>query len=167
LIAADLGFDQAARKAFEDMASDGFDFPLDAKRTITLCYLGEVCTHLGDANRGEQLYNLLLPYQDLAVVVPAATICCGAVSRYLGMLAHVIGDLTAAEQHFEAALDIDERLQAWPWLAHTQHEFARMLLTRGQGADRGRSETLLTEAMVSAKRFGMASLQSKIRTVLT
>jgi class 3 adenylate cyclase/tetratricopeptide (TPR) repeat protein len=166
LIAIDLGFEQAAHRAFEDMASGGFHFPLDAKRNITLCYLAEVCTRLGDADRGEQLYKLLLPYQDLTVVVPSATICCGAISRYLGLLSSVMGNWTAAERHFEAALDIDERLKAWPWLAHTKHEFALMLLARDRGRDRDRSEILLAEAAASAERFGMASLQSKIRAVV-
>jgi len=162
LIAIDLGFEQAARKTFEDMASHGFDFPLDAKRNITLCYLAEVCTRLGDADRAEDLYKLMLPYRDLTVVVPSATICCGAISRYLGMLASITGDLSTSEQHFEAALDLDERLRAWPWLAHTKYEFARMLSDRNRAGDRDRAETLFAEAAASAERFGMASLQSKI-----
>ncbi len=163
LIAIDLGFEQAARNTFEEMATDGFDFPLDAKRNITLCYLAEVCTRLADVDRAEQLYKLLLPYQDLTIVVPSATICCGAVSRYLGMLASVTGNLTAAEHHFEAALVTDGRLRAWPWLAHTKHEFALMLAARGRAGDRDRSESLLAEAGATAERFGMASLQGKIR----
>jgi hypothetical protein len=36
------------------------------------------CTRLGDADRAEKLYQLLLPYRDLALLVPIATICCGA-----------------------------------------------------------------------------------------
>jgi len=164
LIASDLGFEQAARKSFDDMAAAGFPFPVDAKRNITLCYLAEVCTRLGDADRAEQLYGLLLPYRDLAVVVPVATICCGANARYLGMLAGLMGDWTAAQQHFEAGLAMDEQLQAWPWLAHSKHEFALMLRARGKPGDRDRAETLLAEAAASAERFGMASLQSKIRS---
>jgi tetratricopeptide (TPR) repeat protein len=165
LIASDLGFEQAARKAFDDMATAGFKFAADAKRNITLCYLAEVCARLGDADRAGPLYELLLPYRDLAVVVPSATVCCGATARYLGMLAGLMRDWTAAEQHFEAAVDIDERLQAWPWLAHTKHEFALMLQARDLPGDRERAQTLLAEATASAERFGMASLQSKIRAV--
>jgi hypothetical protein len=40
-----------------------------------------VCARLGDAERAEQLYDLLLPYRDLALVVPTTTICCGANAR--------------------------------------------------------------------------------------
>jgi len=77
----------------------------------------------------------LLPYRDNAILAPVATVCCGAAGRYLGMLAGVMGEWTAAEEHFEAALEMDERLHAWPWLAHTKHEFALALTARGRAAD--------------------------------
>jgi tetratricopeptide (TPR) repeat protein len=165
LIASDLGFVDAARKAFEGMAASDFAFPIDAKRNLTLCYLAEVCARLGDADRAAQLYELLSPYRDLAVVVPVSTICCGANSRYLGMLATVTGEWAAAEEHFEAALGMDERLHAWPWLAHTKAEFALALIGRGRPGDRQRAETLLAEAAASAERIGMPALQQKIRTI--
>jgi class 3 adenylate cyclase/tetratricopeptide (TPR) repeat protein len=165
LIASDLGFQDATRKAFDDLATAGFAFPIDAKRNITLCYLTEVCTRLGDADRGEALYELLSPYRDLAVVVPVTTLCCGANARYLGMLAAVLGDWTAAEEHFSAALDMDEKLHAWPWLAHTKHEFALALRARGRPRDRSRAETLLAEAAASAERIGMPALQKLIRAL--
>ena len=135
LIASDLGFEEEAQRIFDELAATQFDFPIDARRNITLSYLAEICTRLGDADRAEKLYQLLLPYRDLALLVPIATICCGATARYLGMLAGAMGDWAAAEQHFEASLDLDERLQAWPWLTHTKHEFALMLRARGRPGD--------------------------------
>jgi tetratricopeptide (TPR) repeat protein len=164
LIASDLGFEEEAQRIFDELASTQFDFPTDARRNITLSYLAEICTRLGDADRAEKLYQLLLPYRHLALLVPVATICCGATGRYLGMLAGAMGDWAAAEQHFEASLDLDERLQAWPWLTHTKHEFALMLRARGRPGDRDRAAQLLAEAAASAERFGMAALQNKIRT---
>ena len=62
---------------------------------------------------------------------------------------------------------MDERLEAWPWLAHTKHELALMLLVRGGPGDRNRAEALLAEAAASAERFGMASLQTTIRAIET
>src|SRR5215471_14993190 len=163
LIASDLGFEEAAQRMFDELAATQFDFPMDAKRNITLCYLAELCTRLDDADRAEKLYQLLLPYRDLALLVPIATVCCGATARHLGMLAGVMGDWAAAEQHFEASLDLDERLQAWPWLTHTKHEFALMLRARGRPGDCDRAAQLLAEAAASAERFGMTALQRKIR----
>jgi tetratricopeptide (TPR) repeat protein len=163
LIASDLGFEEPAQRIFNGLAATQFDLPIDARRNITLSYLAEICTRLGDADRAEKLYELLLPYRDLALLVPIATVCCGATARYLGMLAGAMGDWAAAEQHFEASLDLDERLQAWPWLTHTKHEFALMLRAHGRPADRDRAAQLMAEAAASAERFGMAALQSKIR----
>jgi hypothetical protein len=162
LIASDLGFETAARKAFGEMAEAGFALANDAKQGLTLSYLAEVCTRLEDAARAEQLYRHLLPYCDNMIHAPIATVCCGAAARYLGMLAAVIGDWTATETHFETALAMDEKMQAWPWLAHTQHEFAAALLARGRAGDRSRAEALLAAATETAARLGMPALQKRI-----
>src|SRR5262249_39439256 len=53
LIASDLGFEEAAQRMFDELAATQFDFPMDAKRNITLCYLAELCTRLDDADRAE------------------------------------------------------------------------------------------------------------------
>jgi class 3 adenylate cyclase/tetratricopeptide (TPR) repeat protein len=163
LIASDLGFEDAARKAFDDMAAiDGFAQPDDAKRGLTLSYLAEVCARLGDAARAEQLYEQLLPYRDNMILAPVATVCCGAAARFLGMLAGVGGDWARVEEHFEAALDIDERMHAWPWLAHTQYEFAALILRRGKAEDRWRADLLLSTAAETAVRLGMPALRKQI-----
>jgi class 3 adenylate cyclase/tetratricopeptide (TPR) repeat protein len=165
VIASDLGFDQAAERAFGEMASAGFAFAADAKRGLTLSYLAEVCARLGDAAQAGRLYEQLLPYRDNTILAPVGTVCCGSAARYLGMLAVVIGDWSAAEEHFEAALEMDGRLEAWPWLSHTQHEFATALLARGGRGDRARADSLLAAAMETAQRIGMISLQLKIRSL--
>jgi hypothetical protein len=165
LIAADLGIGEAARKSFENMAEDDFRFPVDAKFLLTLSYLTEVCVWLRDGPRAERLYDQLLPYQDLAIVAPTATVCCGSAARYLGMLASTIGDWTQAEVHFNAALEMNERLHAWPSLAHTKHEFARMLLGRSRLTDRDRARILLAEASASTEVFHMTFLRNKIQTI--
>jgi class 3 adenylate cyclase/tetratricopeptide (TPR) repeat protein len=162
LIASDLGFEQAARTAFENLAAGDFAFPVDAKRSLTFSYLAEVCARLRDGRRAERLYDLLLPYRDVTIIAPVTTVCCGAAARYLGMLAGVIGDWGMAEDHFEAALAMDERIEAWPWLAHTQHEFAVMLRARGGCA---RADALLAAAAETAQRLGMTALQQRIRSL--
>jgi len=165
IIASDLGFESAARTAFENLAVSGFAFPVDAKWSLTISYLAEVCARLGDARRAERLYELLLPYRDITIFAAMTTVCCGSAARYLGMLASPIGDWAASEEHFEAALEMDERLEAWPWLAHTQHEFAIALLARSGRGDRVRADSLLAAAAETAHRLGMVSLQQKIRSL--
>ena len=98
------------------------------------------------------------------VIAPATTVCCGSAARYLGMLAATLGDWAAAEEHFAAALAMDEQLQAWPWLAHTKYEFALMLRARGRPCDHDRAAELIAAAAASAERIGMPALQQKIRS---
>jgi hypothetical protein len=61
---------------------------------------------------------------------------------------------------------MDERLNAWPWLAHTKFEYAVMLRERGRPQDRDRAETLLSSAAASAERIGMPRLQQNIRSLV-
>jgi hypothetical protein len=146
------------------MAASGFAVPVDSKRTGTLSYLAEVCCRLDDKINAENLYRLLHPYRDLAVVVGQSTICCGAVGRYLGMLAATMHDWRAAEAHFEAALAMDERMKAWPWLAHTRFEYSRALLARDRNGDRVRAFELRNMALAATERLGMGDLGRRIST---
>jgi tetratricopeptide (TPR) repeat protein len=166
LIASDLGFEVQARRTFELLAESGFALPIDSKRTVTLSYLAEVCTRLGDARRAEQLYAHLLPHRDLAVVVPTYTLCCGAAARYLGMLATTMGDWPSAERHFETALAMEQRMRAWPWLAHTRAEYAAMLAIRGDRRDDARASELREMALAAADRLEMGRLRRLLRSAV-
>ncbi len=86
--------------------------------------------------------------------------CYGAADRYLGMLAATMGESERAEAHFERAMELNRRMGAVTWLAHTAYEYGRFL--RG---DRARAAALLGEAASLAERIGMPGLQSRIRAL--
>ena len=163
LIACDLGFKEAAQRMLLQQVETASALPIDAKRSTTLAFLAEVCASLDDAACAEVLYGMLDPYRDMTVTAGVATLCLGSAGRYLGMLAGVLGAWDRAEQHFEEALRMNRDLQAWPWLAHTQREFAHMLHRRAREADIVRAHALLGEAWATASRFDMAALRSKLR----
>jgi class 3 adenylate cyclase len=162
LICVDLGFDAQARDSLEQIERTEASIPLDSKRLITLTYLAEVAVRLRKVEHAARIYELLQPFRDQAVTVPAFTLCCGSTARYLGMLANVLGDWSAAQGYFEYALQMDARLQAWPWLAHSQHEFAIMLAARNHDEDRSRAAQLLAAAEETAKKLGMFALLQRI-----
>jgi len=162
LICNDLGFEAQARDNLERIAESESGIPVDSKRLVTLTYLAEVAARLRDVERAERIYALLLPFQDQVVTVPVFTLCCGSAARFLGMLAHALGDWTTAEQHFEYALHMDERLRAWPWLAHDRHEYALMLAARNRSEDRARAQHLLSMAAAAAKKLKMFALVERI-----
>jgi hypothetical protein len=82
-------------------------------------------------------------------------------SRHLGMLAAAMKRWPDAERHFEAGLAMNARQRARPWLAHTQHQYAAMLLARNGAGDRERAIALLDEALAAAEEIGMAALEKR------
>lgn len=163
LICSDLGFVAQARRNLDQLTESESGVPMDSKRLITLTYLAEVAARLQDLKHVAQVYALLLPFRDQVVTVPAFTLCCGSAARYLGMLAGALGDWAAAEAHFEYALRMDEGLRAWPWLAHSRHEFALMLVARNRSEDRARAHDLLATAAAAARELKMCALTERIR----
>ena len=120
LIALDLGFQNEARRQFETLAPRPTSPCRSiAKRSITLSYIAEACADLGDGQRAEKLYELLWPHRDTAILAPPTTVCLGAASHYLGLLAGTMGEWEKAEAHFEAAQLMNEQMKAWPRLANT------------------------------------------------
>jgi len=125
-------------------------------------YLVDVCTLLGDTARAAILYQLLRPYAGRTVVIGNATACYGAASRYLGMLATTMERWGEAERHFQDARAMNARMGARPWLAHTQHQYAAMLLARNQTGDHARAMALRFEALATARELGMRALEARI-----
>jgi tetratricopeptide (TPR) repeat protein len=158
LVASDLGFQAQARQHFETFANNDFALPQDAKRQLTLTYFAEVCAALGDANRAEKLHALLHPFRDVTVLAAPNTICCGATRHFLGLLAATMADWQASEEHFREALALNERLKAWPRLAWSQFEYARMLLARQRNGDSVLAQNLREKAVAAAERMGMGLL---------
>ena len=128
---AELGHSDEARQALGGLAADGFaQVPFDESRLVSLGLLAEAANSLDDQERAAALYELLLPYGDrIAVAYPE--ISTGAVARNLGLAAWTVERWEDAERHFEAALELNERVGARPWLARTQADRAGMRRERG------------------------------------
>jgi class 3 adenylate cyclase/tetratricopeptide (TPR) repeat protein len=163
LIAADLGFADPARKRLNEMAESGFNLPFDAKRSATLSYIAEVAVILGEAEHAERLYELMSVYEDMTVAAGVATVCYGAATRYLGMLAATFGDHDRAAGHFEHALAMNAAMGARPWLAHTQAQYARLLLKRGGNDAIKQANALTIQAWETAAELGMDRLKQLLR----
>jgi tetratricopeptide (TPR) repeat protein len=146
--------DEAQAALDELMSRDLSDWHVDEEWLLGICLLAETCVLLEDAERAAPLYELLLPSASLnAIAVPQLAL--GSTSRPLGMLATLLSRLEDAERHFEEALRMDERMGAWPWLAHTQEEYGRMLHQRNAPGDRERAEQLRSRAHATYDELGM------------
>jgi class 3 adenylate cyclase/DNA-binding CsgD family transcriptional regulator len=163
LIYSELGRTREARTEFEYLARHDFtDLPRDALWMASMTYLTDVCTFLGDTARAASLYQLLLPHAERTVVIGNAVACYGAMSRYLGALATTMGHWDTAAQHFEHALAMNARMEALPWLAHTQYAYATMLLARHHPGDDDKAAALLDTALVTARALGMRALEERL-----
>jgi hypothetical protein len=70
-----------------------------------------------------------------------------------------------AEKHFEDGLVTNERMGARPWLAHTQVDYARMLLGRGDANDSARARELIDAAVATYRELGMESYAARTSTL--
>lgn len=168
VIYSELGLTDDARKEFEDLAQDDFaDLPLDVAWLGTMTYLVDVCTFLQDRARAATLYQILKPFDGTNVVVGSGIACHGALSRYLGALATVLERWDEATRHFEDALAMNARMDARPWLAHTQAQYAAMLLARRDSGDRDKAAALLDAALATTRELGMSALEERVTAAIT
>jgi tetratricopeptide (TPR) repeat protein len=162
LMYAELGLTDKARTVFEELAVNEFmGIQQDGVWAASITFLVEVCASLGDSERAEVLYRVLSPYAGYAVVASEWS-SFGAASRFLGQLAATMGRWQEAESHFDQALDMNARMGAKPWLAHTQFRYAHMMLERCGAGDIERARTLLDESQTISRELGMRSLGTHI-----
>src|SRR5262249_49631901 len=150
------------RKDVESLAVNDFrDIPRDMMWTYVLCRLCDVVSFFGDAERAATLYDLLLPYAARCATVGVGA-SRGSVARSLGLLATVLARYDDAARHFESALQMNAHIRARVWLAHTQHDYARMLVARDGPGDRARATALAAQALATAREVGMKPLEAQV-----
>jgi tetratricopeptide (TPR) repeat protein len=164
LIAAELGFATSARRRLRELAEAGFEMPADARRSASLSYVAEAATLLDDQEAAATLYELLSAYSLMTITTGIVTVCYGAASRYLGMLAATLGDFDRSEAHFEHALGMNTGFRGRPWLAHTQAQYAILLRRRARRGDSQRAETLSNEAWKIASELDMVLLKRRLQS---
>jgi class 3 adenylate cyclase len=149
---------ELGRRAYEGLAEKGFAFPEDGNYHNCCHLVAETCVELGDRERAPQLYEKLLPMAGVYAHWGPGIALLGPLERPLALLATLLGRHQAACGHFERTLASLEGLGAWPWLAQTQCDFARMLLARGGDGDSARAVALLNAALDRAQSLGMTPL---------
>jgi DNA-binding CsgD family transcriptional regulator/tetratricopeptide (TPR) repeat protein len=161
---AELGMETEARRELSRIVADGLDAFRDSLWLGSLAYLTDACSAVGDEAVAALVYPELEPFAGENVMIGHLVSCYGAADRYLGMLAATLGESERARAHFEGAMELNRRMGASTWLAHTAYEYARFLVSRGRG-DRDRAEALLGEAATLAERIGMHGLEGRIRAL--
>jgi tetratricopeptide (TPR) repeat protein len=128
--------------------------------------IGEVAAALGDTRRAALLYNLLHPFAGRLLTVAYNVGCLGSIAHWLGLLAGTLRRWDAAVEHFEAAMETNARVGARPYLARSQHEYARMLIERNETGDKKKARTHLTEAIATYRELGMPTFLENAEELL-
>jgi DNA-binding CsgD family transcriptional regulator/tetratricopeptide (TPR) repeat protein len=160
----ELGMDAQARRELDRVVADGLEPFRESLWLAALTYLTDACAALGDEATAALVYPELEPLTGTNVMIGHGVACNGAADRYLGMLATTLGEWDRAEEHFERGMELNRRMGAVTWLAHTAYEYARLLLARDPG-QRGRAGALLGEAAMLAERIGMPTLLGRARAL--
>ncbi len=160
----ELGMEEEARVELGRLAEQGLDPLRESLWLASLTYLTDVCAALGEERVAALVYRELEPLAGANVMIGHLVTFYGAADRYLGMLATTLGEWDRAEQHFESAIELNRRMGADTWLAHSAYEYARLLL-RSPDGDRARAAALLDEAAELAERIGMATLLARARSL--
>ena len=164
---AELGRRDEAAAAFEPVAARGFAAIARDNQWLTrIATLADTCAFLGDVAHAGELHDLLLPYAERNVVMVEGWACFGSAARPLAALAATIGQWDDAEAHFQAAIDLNSRLGARPWLARTELAYAQMLLARCAKGDAERAHDLLQSALATARSLGMTTLAQRASACL-
>ena len=150
----DLGRRADARRLFGELATDGFvALPLNNDWLYSTALAAELAASLKEQDAAAALFTALRPFSNLNV--DTVEVSVGAVSRYVALAAAVGGRWDDAERHFEDAMEMNERMGARPWLAHTQEDCGRMLLARGRPDDVERAQQLIETGVSSYRELGM------------
>ncbi|HYI35917.1 MAG TPA: BTAD domain-containing putative transcriptional regulator [Thermoleophilaceae bacterium] len=152
VMAAELGQDAEARAALAELVGN---LTFDEEWLVSMGFLAETAHALEDTRSAAVLYELLRAYPG-RVAISYPEISTGSVSRPLGLLATTLTRWEDAARHFETALEMNARIGARSWLAHTQHEYARMLATRDAPGDAERADQLTAEALSAYRELGIA-----------
>jgi tetratricopeptide (TPR) repeat protein len=163
---AQLGEVAEAEAILDEVARhDLSDWHVDEEWLFSVCLLAETCALLGKTEQADSLYATLLPFRSLNAVAIAEG-GGDSVSRTLGILATRASRYDEATAHFEEALEMNGRMRARPWVAHTQREYAVMLRERSGPGDRRWARDLVARAIAGYREVGMESWATQAAALL-
>ena len=150
-----------AQRILDRLRPDRFAIvPFDQEWLWAMSLLAETVAWIGDVESAAVLYELVVPWVALnASDHPEGF--RGSVSRDAGLLAALLGRPDHAAGHFEDAIGGNTAIGARVWVAHAQHDYARLLVER----DQQRAEELLTSSLDLADELGLTALAERIRAV--
>jgi DNA-binding CsgD family transcriptional regulator len=157
---AELAMGEQVREQLDLVEAEGLEPFRESLWLASLTYLADAACAVSHVGVASLVYPAMEPFAGTNVMIGHGVACYGAADRYLGMLAATLGDADVAKGHFERALELNRRMGARTWLAHTAYQYGRLLL--GQGNARG-AQAQLAEAIGLAETVEMPVLLERAR----
>ena len=122
------------RRELARVAADGLDPFRESLWLASLTYLTDGCAALGDrGHRGHRLSRARAARRRERDDRPPGRLLRSGRSLPRHARRDARRGRARAEEHFERAMELNRRMGAPTWLAHTAYEYARLLLARGAG----------------------------------
>jgi tetratricopeptide (TPR) repeat protein len=123
-----------------------------------MCQWAQAVSIVNDRDAAEHAYVLLLPYRARFGVEGIGAGLHGSVEHHLGLLARALGRAEEAEEHFEAAIQANERIGGPLLAARSRRELASWLLERDASAETERAVELVARAAATYRGRGLDEL---------
>jgi tetratricopeptide (TPR) repeat protein len=163
LIRRELEDRAGAGEVVAAVRAEGFDkLPDDNILLVAMTFLAEACGWVRDRQAAAELERLLRPFSGLIAVSPNAG-CLAPVDRLLGLLAAAQGRVEEAASLYERGLEQSAVLMSPPLAAHSQIDYAELLVEAGE---RERAEQLARDALGAGAEFGMARIVTRAERIL-
>jgi tetratricopeptide (TPR) repeat protein len=157
---AEVGALDRARELLADLATDGFaSLRRDSTWTVQLADVADVVSLAGAREHAASVYQLLEPKAGELIVASPGCFCAGAVDRYLGMMAELLGQVETARLHYEQALRLETGIGSEPLVARTKVSYARLLIRHGDEQDRALATALIDQSLATSRRLGLVALE--------
>jgi class 3 adenylate cyclase len=148
-----------AEAVLRRLAVDEFStIPYDSFWLSSMAACAEVSARVNDRDTAAVLHALLLPYEDQFAITVMSE---GAVAHFVGAVAGTCGWFEDADAAFASAAAMEEKAGAVICAARTHVAWARMLLDRGAPDDAGRAQLLLDDALSTARRVGLPTVERR------
>jgi len=153
-----------AREMLDEDLANGFALPADHTWTTGMACWANAAFLLGMVEAASPLRDLIRPYHD-QIVNSGATFWPG-LCHYLGLLDHLVGRLDDAEQWFNEALALHQRVRSPILIGATQASWAAVLADRAAPKDLIRAHALAQSALDVAMVGDYGNIIADARAVL-
>jgi tetratricopeptide (TPR) repeat protein len=155
---------EEAASLLEQLASAGFEIPVDATWFIGMVFYAEAAIAVRDAKYAGPLFDQLAPWADQCSTTGATAE--GPIAHYLGGLATALGRYDEADAYFARSAAMAERMAANFFTARTDLFWGRMLAERDTPGDMDKARELLVTSQNIASVNGYANVERRANEVL-